>query len=75
MPYFTETQHSCGFARLCGLNHARGKYHINIDSDTMYPAKYVETMVDALEKPGVVAVSSLWSYIRQGSLLDGAENL
>lgn len=63
VPYFTETQHSCGFARLCGLNHARGKYHINIDSDTMYPAKYVETMVDALEKPGVVAVSSLWSYI------------
>ena len=53
VPYFTETQHSCGFARLCGLNHARGKYHINIDSDTMYPAKYVETMVDALEKPGL----------------------
>ena len=61
--YFTETQHSCGFARLCGLNQARGKYHINIDSDTMYPPKYVETMVDALEKPGIVAASSLWSYI------------
>ncbi|BDW78249.1 hypothetical protein BFINE_40440 [Bacteroides finegoldii DSM 17565] len=40
-----------------------GKYHINIDSDTMYPPKYVETMVDALERPGVVGVSSLWSYI------------
>ena len=63
VPYFTETQHSCGFARLCGLNRARGKYHINIDSDTMYPPKYVELMVDALERPGVVAVSSLWSYI------------
>lgn len=45
------------------MNHARGKYHINIDSDTMYPPKYVETMVDALERPGVVGVSSLWSYI------------
>jgi len=76
VPYFTETQHSCGFARLCGLNHARGKYHINIDSDTMYPAKYVETMVDALEKPGVLAVQlALELYSRQGSLLDGAENL
>ena len=63
VPYFTETRHSCGFARLCGLNHAQGKYHINIDSDTMYPPRYVETMVDALEKPGIVAVSSLWSYI------------
>lgn len=63
VPYYTETQHSCGFARLCGLNHARGKYHINIDSDTMYPPHYVETMIDALEKPGVVAVSALWSYV------------
>ena len=63
VPYHTETQHSCGFARLCGLNNARGKYHINIDSDTMYPPKYVEMMVDALERPGVVGVSSLWSYI------------
>lgn len=63
VPYFTETQHSCGFARLCGLKNARGKYHINIDSDTMYPPKYVETMVESLERPDVVAVSSLWSYI------------
>lgn len=63
VPYYTEHQHSCGFARLCGLKQARGKYHINIDSDTMYPPHYVETMVDALEKPGIVAVSSLWSYI------------
>src|SRR5574344_253146 len=22
IPYYTEHQHSCGFARLCGLNHA-----------------------------------------------------
>ena len=40
VPYYTETRHSCGFARLCGLNHARGKYHINIDSDTLYPHGY-----------------------------------
>ena len=63
VPYYTETQHSGGFARLCGLNHARGKYHINIDSDTMYPPKYVEMMVNTLERPGIVAVCSLWSYI------------
>lgn len=63
VPYYTETQHSCGFARLCGLTHARGKYHINIDSDTMYPPKYVETMVNRLKRPGVIAASALWSYI------------
>lgn len=62
VPYYTEYQHSCGFARLCGLNHARGKYHINIDSDTMYPPYYVETMINRLNKPGIVAVSALWSY-------------
>lgn len=63
VPYYTETKHSCGYARRCGLEHAKGKYYICIDSDTMYPPKYVETLVKKLEKPGVVAVSSLWSYI------------
>lgn len=63
VPYYNEYQHSCGHARSCGLAHARGKYHINIDSDTMYPPKYVEIMVDAMEKPGYVAATSLWSYI------------
>lgn len=63
VPYYNEYQHSCGYARRCGLNQAKGKYHINIDSDTLYPPKYVETLVNALEKKGVVAVSSLWSYI------------
>lgn len=64
LPYFTETRHSCGYARQCGLSHSRGKYHINIDADTMYPARYVETMVDALEAPNVVGVCSSWSYIQ-----------
>lgn len=63
LPFYTETRHSCGYARLCGLQQARGKYHINIDSDSMYPPRYVETMVEALQRPGVVAASSLWSYI------------
>ena len=60
--YYTEYQHSCGHARQCGLKQAKGKYHINIDSDTLYPPHYVEMMVEQLEKPGVIAVTSLWSY-------------
>lgn len=63
IPYYTETKHSCGYARQCGLNHSRGKYHINIDSDTMYPPLYAETMIKCLEKKGVVGVCSSWSYI------------
>ena len=62
IPYYTEYEHSCGYARRCGLNHARGKYYICIDSDTMYPKKYIETLVKTLEKPNTVAVSSLWGY-------------
>lgn len=63
VPYYTEHQHSCGYARRCGLAQAKGKYYICIDADTMYPPKYIETLVKTLKKPGVVAVSSLWSYI------------
>lgn len=63
IPYFTETRHSCGYARQCGLNHSRGKYHVNIDADTMYPVRYVETLVDKLSSPGVVGACSSWSYI------------
>uniref|UniRef100_UPI003FED620D glycosyltransferase n=1 Tax=Alistipes shahii TaxID=328814 RepID=UPI003FED620D len=50
LPWQRETTPGCGHARLCGLNRARGKYHINIDADTIYPPRYVETMVDALAR-------------------------
>jgi len=61
--FYNEDKKSCGYARNRGLQEAKGKYYICIDSDTMYPKKYIETMIDALEKPGVIAVSSLWSYV------------
>lgn len=63
LPFYVENKHSCGHARLCGLTHAKGKYHINIDADTIYPQYYVEKMVDQLSKPGIVAACSSWSYI------------
>ena len=63
LTYYLELQKSCGYARQCGLEHAKGKYYLCIDSDTIYPPRYIETLVDQLKKPGVVAVSSLWSYI------------
>jgi len=63
VPTFFEEQKSCGYARRCGLNNAKGKYYICIDSDTMYPPHYIETLIRELEKPDVVAVSSFWSFI------------
>ena len=62
IPYYTEYQHSCGYARRCGLQHARGKYYFDVDSDTLYPPMYYELMLDQLMKPGIVAVSATWSY-------------
>jgi len=62
LPHYSEPNRGLGYARRCGLQHAKGKYLVCIDSDTMYPAKYVEIMVDELEKPGVVGVSSLHGY-------------
>ena len=62
IPYFTEYQHSCGYARRCGLQHAKGKYYFDVDSDTLYPPYYYEVMLDHLQRSGVVAVSATWSY-------------
>lgn len=62
---FMEEQKSCGYARRCGLENARGKYYICIDSDTIYPPNYIQILIDNLERKGVVAVSTLWSFIPQ----------
>lgn len=61
--YLAEGYQSAGTSRQCGLNHAKGKYCICIDADTIYPPTYIETMIKELEKAGVVCVSSLWNYV------------
>lgn len=64
IPYYNETKQSCGYARLCGLMKANGKYHFNIDADTLYPEKYMEHFIDLFEKhPETVGISATWSYI------------
>ena len=62
LPYFNETQQSPGFARQCGMQHAKGKYHFCIDADTFYPPRYVDLMMTKLERPDVSCVSSFWSF-------------
>ena len=62
IPYYTEYQHSCGYARRCGLLHSHGKYYFDVDSDTLYPPQYYEIMLEHLMKPGVSCVSATWSY-------------
>jgi glycosyltransferase involved in cell wall biosynthesis len=60
--YFNEMRQSPGFARQCGLAHARGKYHFFIDADTFYPRQYVDLMMQKLQLPGVSCVGTLWSF-------------
>lgn len=60
--YFNEQRKSPGFARQCGLDNSRGKYHFFIDADTFYPPHYVDVMMKKLTKPGVACVGAFWSY-------------
>lgn len=66
MPYLEERK-SAGYARGCGMEHAKGKYYIGIDADTLYPPLYIQTIIQFLEKPGVVGVSSLFSILPRGN--------
>ena len=60
--YYNEKRKSPGFARQCGLDHSRGKYHFFIDADTFYPPLYIDTMMRKLQQTGVSCVGSFWSY-------------
>lgn len=62
LPYYNEIKQSPGFARQCGLDNAKGKYHFCIDADTFYPPRYVDLMMTKLTKPDVSCVSSFWSF-------------
>ena len=60
--YFNETKQSPGFARQCGLEHAKGKYLFCVDADTFYPPRYIDLMMEKLLKPEVSCVSAFWSF-------------
>lgn len=61
--WFDEKQKGPGFARQRGLDEARGKYHLCIDSDTMYPPEYINTHMKYLLKDDVACTYGLWSFI------------
>lgn len=62
LQYYNEVKQSPGFARKCGLDHARGKYYFCIDADTLYPSSYIDLMMGVLKKQNVSCVSSFWSF-------------
>lgn len=58
-----EERQSPGYARQCGLDHAKGKYHLCIDADTIYPPYYIQTMIETLQRPNIIAAYALWSFL------------
>lgn len=64
--YFNEPRKGPGFARQCGLGHAKGTYHLCIDADTLYPPHYICSMTHALQQEGVVCAYALWSFLPGG---------
>ena len=62
LPYYNELRQSPGFARQCGLIHAKGKYYFCIDADTCYPPQYINLMMKMLLNNDVSCVSSFWSF-------------
>ena len=62
VPYFNESRQSPGYARQCGLQNSKGKYHFYIDADTFYPSHYVNIMMKSLTRKNVVCASALWSF-------------
>ena len=62
LTYYNESKQSPGFARQCGLDHAKGKYLFCVDADTFYPPRYIDLMMERLQKPEVSCVSAFWSF-------------
>lgn len=64
LKYYNEPQPGAGHARQCGLTNARGKYHINADSDMLFPPTYVDTVVNFLEShPDYMGLTATYSYL------------
>ncbi|MFA6199564.1 MAG: glycosyltransferase family 2 protein [Bacteroidales bacterium] len=63
VPCYNESRKGCSAARQCGLDNAKGKYYICIDSDTIYPPNYVDMVVSAFEKNKSVGVNVRYSLI------------
>ncbi len=59
-----ETKQGVGHARTAGLQHARGKYLLTGDSDTLYPVGWISAMTSAmLEDEKVYCVHGSYSFL------------
>jgi len=52
-----ELKQGIKFARNCGLTHAKGRFIINADADTIYPRNWIHTLIEPLDKNKRAAVT------------------
>lgn len=62
---FVEYKQGCGSARQKGQENARGKYVLLADADVFYPAKWLDLMISALSKKGVVVVYGRYCFLSE----------
>jgi glycosyltransferase involved in cell wall biosynthesis len=60
--YMLQPEPGHGNARQWGLEHARGKYYLTVDADTIYPCGYLQKMIGELEKRGTTAVVGMTGF-------------
>ncbi|MGZ3852065.1 MAG: glycosyltransferase [Flavisolibacter sp.] len=69
----SENKQGITFARNCGLTHARGKYIINADADTIYPGFWIQELILPLEKSKEIALTyGRFSFLPTGNASRGS---
>lgn len=61
---FVQPVQGTPHARQLGLEHAKGRFHLCADSDTLYPPDWIDLMVKPMqENTGIVGVYGTYSFI------------
>jgi glycosyltransferase involved in cell wall biosynthesis len=61
--YLFQAVQGCGVARQLGMEHAKGKYILTGDADTLYPPDWVNELTQKLEMPNIACVFGRYSFI------------
>jgi len=61
-----EPRQGIVFARNSGLKHARGRYIINADADTIYPKKWIDALIRPLSNKNVAVTYGRFSFLPEG---------
>ena len=58
-----ENKQGISFARQTGLENAKGKFHLCVDGDTLYPPNWIDAMVEPLKEKKITCVCAKHSFI------------